>query len=183
MLVPRPPTATSASPASTGSTRFDTAIAVAKKFGNSDNVILASGDANHYPDALSANYLAGHVHEPILLTQGSATPPNVLNYLQSSGVKNITIVGGPLAVSSAQEAALKAQGYNVTRIDGGATGDRFDTNAAILKDGRRPRRRRRRTPPSSPPATTSRTRWAPARWPTTRACRSACPTRATSPTT
>src|ERR1035437_1607387 len=59
-----------------GVDRWATSVATAQQFGASTDVILASGESGHYPDALTANYLAGAKHAPILLTHADATPAN-----------------------------------------------------------------------------------------------------------
>ena len=114
-------------------TRYGTSVAIAKRFGNADTAILASGEPGHYPDALSANYLSGQLQAPVLLTQHDSTPSDVLAQLKAAGVKNVVLVGGPLAISTAQEDALKGQFTSVTRVAGtGSDTSRFGTNAAIM---------------------------------------------------
>ena len=115
-----------------GPDRYATSAKIADKFGDATNAILASGEPGHYPDALTANYLAGVQSAPILLTQKDETPASVLAQLKDSKVKNITIVGGVLAVSAAQEQALKDADYTVKRVSGQT---RSNTNADIIKEG------------------------------------------------
>jgi len=107
------------------------------------NAVIASG-AN-YPDALAANYLAGHsgLDTQILLVGQNSIPSEVLTALQQSGVTHVTIVGGPGAVSAGVASSLGATPaygcggtsptgakLTVSRI-GGAT--RFDTAELVVE--------------------------------------------------
>ncbi len=106
-----------------GADRYETSTLVADEFATANpDVILANGEPGNYADALSANTLAGEKNIPVLLTRKDKTPASVLAQLKEDGTKNITVVGGTSVVSDAQVAALKAAGYNVTRIAGS---DRF----------------------------------------------------------
>jgi putative cell wall-binding protein len=55
-----------------GNDRYETSAAVARAFGPTTGVILASGEAGRTVDALSANFLAGVQQVPVLLTHGTA---------------------------------------------------------------------------------------------------------------
>lgn len=114
-----------------GDDRYETSADIAGQFGAATTAILASGEPGHYPDALSANYLAGLKDAPVLLTTLDETPQSVKDRLAAAGVENVIIVGGELAVSAAQEDAL-AEDYNVSRLSGQ---NRFDTNADIIGEG------------------------------------------------
>jgi putative cell wall-binding protein len=117
-----------------GNDRYETSAAIARAFGPSSGVILASGEAGRTVDALSANFLAGVQQVPVLLTARDSTPASVRAVLNSlTGNKSITIVGGTAAVSQAQENALRAAGFAVTRL-GGA--DRYATSEQIITAGR-----------------------------------------------
>jgi putative cell wall-binding protein len=115
-----------------GPTRYETSASIAEaKYPNgvtSGHVILATG--SNFPDALAANYLAGQLGAPILLTPSSASDPEfstvtgALSKLLNTTAKNVTIVGGTSAVGADVMAALQGDGYTVNQI-GGAT--RFDT--------------------------------------------------------
>lgn len=115
-----------------GPTRFDTSVEAAKKYGNSTNVILANGTKGHYPDALTANYLSGIKNAPVLLTRKDSTPTVVSDYLKSSGVTSVTIIGGDDAVSAQQASDLTSAGYTVNRLQGAT---RFDTAKAVIGQG------------------------------------------------
>lgn len=116
-----------------GHDRYEVSANVAEKFGKADTVILASGEKDKYADSLSANYLAGVLNAPVLLTQYDQTPSEILKAIQDSGAKNVIIVGGTLSVSQAQQDAL-AKSYNVTRLDGNG-GNRYDVNSQIIQQG------------------------------------------------
>jgi putative cell wall-binding protein len=111
-----------------GVDRYATSVATAVQFGASTDVILASGEAGHYPDALTASYLAGAKHAPILLTQAAATPANIATQIAASGATHVWIIGGTTAISAAQAATLGST-YTVTRL-GGA--DRYATAAQVM---------------------------------------------------
>src|SRR5665811_2631182 len=77
-----------------GIDRYATSVAVAGAYGASTNVILASGVPGHYPDALTASYLAGVKNAPIMLTQFDATPADVLARIAASGATDVWLIGG-----------------------------------------------------------------------------------------
>lgn len=115
-----------------GDNRYSTSAEVAGEFGQSTEAILASGEEGHYPDALTANYLAGELQAPVLLTRHSRTPDAVLAALEDMGAERITVVGGFGAVSAAQADALERAGYDVRRLAGD---NRYATNVEIIEDG------------------------------------------------
>ena len=118
-----------------GATRYDTSAMIAEtKYPTgvvSGNVVLATGTA--FPDALSANYLAGQLSAPILLSPTTASDPSyatvttALSKLLVGTTKNVFIVGGAVAVGPDIAADLTTKGYKVTRISGAT---RYDTNQA-----------------------------------------------------
>lgn len=114
-----------------GDNRYETAVKAAEQFGTAETVILASGEAGRYADALTANYLAGIKKAPVLLTKHGETPEAVKKALSDSGAKNVILVGGPGAISEAQEKTLRGT-YTVQRLAGD---DRFDTAAAVIAEG------------------------------------------------
>lgn len=86
-----------------GNSRYDTAIAVAKKFypAQIDDVVIVSG--NDYPDGLSASTLAQIKNCPIVLASNSHMA-QAYNYQVSRGVKNAIALGGPTVISNAMAA-------------------------------------------------------------------------------
>jgi len=117
-----------------GENRYETSARIAAAFGPSTSAILASGETGRSVDALSANFLAGVQGAPVLLTQRDRIPAAVLARLNAlTGARNVTIVGGTVAVSAAVETQLRTAGFAVTRL-GGA--DRYATSEAIITAGR-----------------------------------------------
>ena len=111
-----------------GSDRYQTSAAIAlTKYPSgvpSGNVVVATGA--DFPDALAADYLAGQLAAPILLTPASSADPayaTVTSTLASLHATHVYIVGGTSAVGADVETSLTPT-YTVTRI-GGAT--RYDT--------------------------------------------------------
>ncbi|MGN6779938.1 MAG: cell wall-binding repeat-containing protein, partial [Marmoricola sp.] len=113
-----------------GQDRYEVSANVAGMYGTADHVILASGEQGKYADSLAANYLSGAINAPILLTQLNTTPDATMAALKKAGATKITIVGGPLSVSTQQEDSLRAAGYTVDRIEGHT---RYDVDAAVIK--------------------------------------------------
>lgn len=103
---------------------------VAGRFTSSTNVFIATG-AN-FPDALSATSAAASKGAPVVLVPGANATVDVatLALLDSLGVTEVTITGGPNSVSPAIEAQLKSKygSAHVVRL-GGA--DRFEASTAI----------------------------------------------------
>jgi putative cell wall-binding protein len=89
--------------------------------------VVVSGTS--YPDALSANYLAGALtnsasgytpyNVPVLSVGTDAVPASIAAYMASAGVKNVYIVGGTSAVSAAVQTALQAT--SATKCTGAST--------------------------------------------------------------
>ena len=77
----------------------ETALIIAKEFGNLEKFVLADG--RNYPDALSVAPLAHKNNEPILLTDPSHTE-FIKQIVKDNKTKEITVVGGKLSVSSKQ---------------------------------------------------------------------------------
>ena len=79
-----------------GADRYETALIIAKEFGNLEKFVLADG--RNYPDALSVAPLAHNNDEPILLTE-----PNRADFIRrivkENNTQQITVVGGKQSVS------------------------------------------------------------------------------------
>ncbi len=82
-----------------GADRYETALIIAKEFGNLEKFVLADG--RNYPDALSVAPLAHKNNQPILLTDPSHTE-FIKQIVKDNKTKEITVVGGKLSVSSKQ---------------------------------------------------------------------------------
>ena len=82
-----------------GADRYETALIIAKEFGNLEKFVLADG--RNYPDALSVAPLAHKNNQPILLTDPSHTE-FIKQIVKDNNTEEITVVGGKLSVSSKQ---------------------------------------------------------------------------------
>jgi putative cell wall-binding protein len=118
-----------------GTDRYDTAARLAEAtFTTSNAAILASGVS--FADALAGSYLAGRLNAPILLTDPNTLSTAAMAALAALRVKNVTILGGPIAVSTAIDEQLAATQTTsatggpivVTRIAGA---DRYQTAAMV----------------------------------------------------
>lgn len=114
---------------------FDFAVSNYPDDINTDNAVLASGEL--YPDALSANYLAGELKTSTLLTRSDKLSPATKNTILTHNVKRVYIIGGEGAVSASVEAEIEAlsigansgnDNVEVVRISGD---DRYETNEAV----------------------------------------------------
>jgi putative cell wall-binding protein len=114
-----------------GDDRYETAIEIARAGwpDGADNVVLATGAT--FPDALAGAPLAFQMDAPILLTPKAKLDQRVRSLMKEFGVKKVTILGGPNAVSSAVENELKKDmKLTVNRIQGE---NRYETAAAIAE--------------------------------------------------
>ncbi len=103
-----------------GTNRFQTAIEVAKIVRNTsginDKVILTNSD--EFADSLSIGSYAAKSKMPILLTRQQSLSKSTEESLIDFGVKEVLIMGGEAAVSTAVELQIKDLGIKVTRISG-----------------------------------------------------------------
>ena len=123
-----------------GADRYATAAAIARdSFANADVALLANGQSDdprtsrnesHFPDALAGNYLAGFRQAPTLLTTEDRLPDATSSALTDLGVETVVIIGGPAAVSTAQEQSLRNRGLQVQRVSGQ---NRYATAAAVAR--------------------------------------------------
>lgn len=118
-----------------GANRYETAaqVAIGAFPSGTANAIVVSG--TNFPDALSASYIAGALAAPILFTDRSTLSPETYYALGTLGVRAVTIVGGPDAVSenvARQIATMPSPAGGtmpVARIGGT---DRYDTNHKVV---------------------------------------------------
>ena len=100
-----------------GSDRYATAASLfTANFADTD-VVLSSGV--NFPDALSANYLAGQLSTGILLTTPSTLPSVVRQAMFTKGVTTVYITGGIGAVSQNVENQIEAM--HVRNVPSAAT--------------------------------------------------------------
>lgn len=111
-----------------GIDRYETAIAVAKKYAPGTDAVFVATGAN-FPDALSAAAAAARLGAPLLLTPGSALPAAVRTEIARLNPATIFIAGSEGAVSAAVERAL-ATIAPVERL-GGAS--RYETGDALVR--------------------------------------------------
>ncbi|MBQ6568868.1 MAG: cell wall-binding repeat-containing protein, partial [Clostridia bacterium] len=114
-----------------GNSRVNTSIAVAK-YGwtsGSNTAILTNG--YNFADALAGGPLAYALDAPIILTANkSVLETEVLDQLQSAGVRKVIILGGTAAVNSNIETQIAAKGYQVERVYGTS---RYETAVKIAQ--------------------------------------------------
>ncbi|MCU1378049.1 MAG: Alkaline phosphatase [Acidimicrobiales bacterium] len=114
-----------------GTDRYETASAIAGDAfaAGSQTAIIARG--NDFADALAGAYLSGLQTSgaPVLLTATGAVPAATKSRLAAMGARNVILLGGTSAISTAAEQDL-AKTYTVTRVAGT---DRFDTAAKIAQ--------------------------------------------------
>lgn len=85
--------------------------------GPEPTAILASGQ--EFQDAQAASVLSYHTRLPMLLTSSTALSATAVAAIETLGVKQVILLGGPLAVSNTVEADLVAQtGVAVLRVAG-----------------------------------------------------------------
>lgn len=116
-----------------GADRFDTARLVADELPDSSEVLVAEGrnpNPNRgWPDAVSASGLASPQALPVLLVTSDGVPAPTAAAIDEGD--DVTIVGGPAAVSDATAAALDGLAGNVRRLSGA---DRYGTSAAVADE-------------------------------------------------
>ncbi|MEM5016994.1 cell wall-binding repeat-containing protein [Metabacillus indicus] len=113
-----------------GENRFDTSVALADEWVESDVAVLATG--RNYPDALSATPLAVKHDAPLLLTDTKAVPSKVLTKLKDLGVTKVYLIGGTGVISADVETQLKNNGVKtIVRIAGN---DRYETSVKVAKE-------------------------------------------------
>lgn len=145
-----------------GESRFDTATRVADEVldlraggaeplvgGPVDEVVLVEGanadPSRGWPDAVSAGQLAAASGVPVLLTRAGDLPDETRAWLRANAPARVTVVGGPVAVSSEVLAEVDAIAGDVRRISGP---DRYATAQDVA--GELMRRRDESTPPARP---------------------------------
>ncbi|WP_169735843.1 cell wall-binding repeat-containing protein [Clostridium lundense] len=108
-----------------GQDRYETSLAVAKKIGTSNGIILATG--KDYTDALSAAPIAAKLQIPILLVPKNNIPSYISNSIKSRNVTKTYVVGGNDIISDNVANAFS----NVKRINGK---DKYERNINVIKE-------------------------------------------------
>jgi putative cell wall-binding protein len=106
-----------------GDTRVETAIELAKRLQpQATKAILVRGygadGSQTFADALTVGPRAAENEWPLLLTPSDNLRASVADYLKSSRIREIEIVGGTDAVSSRVESQVRALGITTTRVQG-----------------------------------------------------------------
>lgn len=94
-----------------GTTRIETAVAVAERLGDVDDILVTTGF--DFPDALTAGTAAAAINGAVVLTTADAAHPAVDAYLLSQSTATVHAVGGP--ASRAYPAAAPVFGSNRDR--------------------------------------------------------------------
>ena len=88
-----------------GSSRFNTSAVIASQgFKHSKTALVASGW--NFPDALAAAPYAARLDAPVLLVHKDRISPTVENYLSSSNVTKILVIGGEAVIDKEARAKL-----------------------------------------------------------------------------
>lgn len=106
-----------------GKDRYETAVKVAEKIGNTE-IFLTTGD--DYSDALSASPIAAEMGIPIILTSKDSLPDSVSNFIsQKAGELKVYVIGGSDVISNNVFNKL----LNAERITGN---DKYERNLNII---------------------------------------------------
>ena len=111
-----------------GENRYETSIAVANEIGNSNQVIVTTGDEKS-PDALSIAPYAASKQIPIVLTAGEKLSEATSSYINAAHPVKATIIGGVNAVSKSVAEALGT----VPTVDRVAGENRYQTSVKIAQ--------------------------------------------------
>lgn len=106
-----------------GSTRIDTAAAIANEIGGKEAVLV---NGYNFPDALSVASYAAQEGMPILLTQPNKLPAATKQVIQDLNINSTLVVGGTVAVSQ----NVFNQVPNADRVSGDT---RYATAVAVAK--------------------------------------------------
>ena len=113
-----------------GANRYETA---AKLFnaGDYDNGTAVLSGGQKFPDALSANYLAGELNTGTLLTKANELPQATKNALIDNDIETVYVTGGWAAVSEDIEEELED-----TRVGGNVNEERYINVVRLAGDNR-----------------------------------------------
>lgn len=90
-----------------GKTRYETSVQIANNYySNPEFVLLASGE--NFADALSGTTLANKLNAPIVLSQKTQTPNELISYLRNKKINTLYILGGNGSIGNAVERQIKS---------------------------------------------------------------------------
>ena len=113
-----------------GTTRYETAVAVAQQFfPNAQGVVVTRGDT--FPDALSGGAAAAAAGVPLMITDPASLPAPVDAWLQGRTFTTALVVGGTASVSESTAAAVATHVTNPAAVTRVAGADRYATSAAV----------------------------------------------------
>lgn len=121
-----------------GTSRIETAIMAAKMHNPMAKmaVLARAYDAEGksgtqaFADTLAGGAFAAHEGVPVLLTQSDTLTPSVAEYLKTSHIRAITVLGGEEALAPAVVHALEDLGIKVERVHGA---NRVDTSIKLAQ--------------------------------------------------
>lgn len=110
-----------------GSNRYETAVNIGEAMTRAgSHLFLTSG--MEFADAISIAPVSALKDQPVLLTQPGRLPEPTRQAILRWGIRDVTILGGEIAVNEAIASELTKLGVRVERISGS---NRYDTNARI----------------------------------------------------
>lgn len=110
-----------------GKSRTDTSLLIAKEIGQTQTVLMATGNDNS-SDALSASAYAAVHQLPILIHTGKKLSGNTAAFMEQGGTEKALIIGGNEAIPENMASALEALNIHSDRISGKT---RVDTSLEI----------------------------------------------------
>ncbi len=119
-----------------GADRYETAIAIAEelkwvKYHGAHYTTAILADGSNFADALVGGVLAYADKSPMLLTNKDKLTPVTKAYIESEGINDIIILGGPYSVSEAVRNELAEMGVAITRVYGQ---NRAETAVGVAKE-------------------------------------------------
>ena len=119
-----------------GSTRFDTAVEIARLAPESSTAIVSRGfgaggdDTQAFADALAAGAWAGENGWPTFLTQTDQLTEPTRRAIADSDIETVVLLGGPAAIGDVVAEELAELGVEVERVFGQT---RFETATEVAK--------------------------------------------------
>lgn len=113
-----------------GAGRYDTAALVSQRVFPPGAPVVYVATGADYPDALAGAASAARSHAPVLLVARDSLPAATATELTRLSPQRIVLLGGPGAVSTDVEQALRSYAPSVTRLGGV---DRYATAAAVAR--------------------------------------------------